>query len=330
MGAPQPHKVLVLSWFHDQPDPNARPERHDPLWTALDTELAISANGLGYRRGMNTVLPALHTRRLVLAEQDAYFGIQPRGMDDGGRWGTFHRALDGNATVFRSDRRIGTDGPTLPVLDMLARILAQEQPTLVISTGLGGGVRAEQQIGDVVVSGKGRFSLRGDLSSTEHNERTFGTDTAIPAGDWAAELRFESLREPALLGASPAFQRPEGGWPQPPAHQPTVRVERTLPVVTRPAVSTDTFVPALTGSDLETTAAAVDLDTAAAAKACQDANVPFVAVIGLAVPVLEPMEIDHDNALRDAWAEVFMFDYAIATATNTARTVRRLCELGGH
>lgn len=327
--------VLVLSWFHEQPDPtdNTGPRRyHDPVWTALDQELSVSNDGGNYTRGLNDVLPALHVRRLVLNDQDAYFRIQPREVNGQWKWGTFHRTADDNVTVFRSDRRVGTDGPTLPALDMLGRVLADQKPTLVISVGLGGGVRAEQQIGDVVVSGRGHFDLRGDLSSSEHNDNTFGTDAAIPAGDWAATLRFDRLREPALLGASPSFQQPVGGWPQPAAHQPTVRVERTLPVITRPAVGADMFIPAFTRAQrnnpyLGDTAAAVDCDTAAAAKACQDANVPFIAVIGLAAPVLEPMADDYENALRDAWTEAFMFDYSAAAATNAARTVHRICAL---
>ncbi|MGH3871264.1 MAG: hypothetical protein ACRDSR_07060 [Pseudonocardiaceae bacterium] len=72
-------------------------------------------------------------------------------------------------------------------------------------------------------------------------------------------------------------------------------------------------------------AAAVDMDAAAAAHACQDANVPFVAVLGLAVPALEVMADDWDRALWDAWAEVFTREYSTA-ATNAAAVVRRICE----
>jgi Phosphorylase superfamily len=330
----QTEGVLVLSWFHEQQgqDPDTG-ERffHDPMWTALREELS-TGQSRGYSRGLDSVLPALQVRQLVLSERDAYFRIQPRVVNGNWRWGAFQSALDDKAKVFRSDRRVGTDGPTLPVLPMLDRILAEERPSLVISAGIGGGVHPDQQVGDVVVSGKGRFSLRGELALNENNERTFGTGAAIPAGDWAADLLFDELREPALLGASPSFREPAGGWPQPAPHRPTVRVERDRPVVTRPDVQTDTFVPAVTDAQrgnpfLGETSAAVDLDTAPVAKACQDANVPFVAVIGLGVPALEPMAEDFDSSLRDAWAEAFLTTYSVAAAGNAARTVRRLCEL---
>jgi hypothetical protein len=318
--------VLVLSWFHQQQTRSGAGRVGDPLWDALDEALSIG-RARPYTRGLNTVLPVLQVRQLVLDARDAFFRLQPQ-MN--GRWGTFHDALDGGASVFRSDRRLNTDGPAMPVLDMLAQIVAERRPRLVISVGLGGGVRPEHQVGDVVVTGRARFDLTGELESYEDNERTFGTDGPVPE-DWLADLRFDELREPALLGSSPAFRPPADGWPQPPAHRPVIRVDREHPVWTRPALDANTFNPAPTRSSprnpyLGDDAAAVDMDAAAAAKTCQDANVPFAAVLGLVVPALEVMEDDWDRALRDAWADVFTREYSTAAATNAAAVVRRICE----
>ncbi|MGH3823647.1 MAG: hypothetical protein ACRDRA_12590 [Pseudonocardiaceae bacterium] len=320
---PAAGRMLVLSWFHEQ---QTRSGARDPLWAALDEALSIG-NGSPYKRGFNTVLPALQLRQLVLEDRDAPFRIQPQ-MNR--RWGTFHGALDGTVSVFRSDRRLNTDGPAMPVLDMLAQILAERRPRLVISVGLGGGVRPEHQVGDVVVTSRARFDLTGELDSYEGNDRTFGTEDAV-SEDWFADLRFDELREPALFGSSPAFRMPAAGWPQPPAHRPLIRVDRDHPILTRPALVTNTFNPAPTRSSprnpyLGDDAAAVDMDAAAAAKACQDANVPFVAVVSLVVPALEVMQDDWDRSLRDAWADVFTREYSTAAAANAAAVVRRICE----
>lgn len=326
MSEPTAGRVLVLSWFHQQQIGLGAGRLDDPLWAALDEALSIG-RARSYTRGLHTVLPALQLRQLVLDARDAFFRIQPQ-MN--GRWGTFHDALDDRALVFRSDRRLNTDGPAMPVLDMLAQIVTERRPRLVISVGLGGGVRPEHQVGDVVVTSRARFGLTGELDSYKDNERTFGTDGPV-SEDWFADLRFDELREPALLGSSPAFRPPEAGWPQPPAHRPVIRVDRERPVLTRPALDANTFTPAPARSSprnpfLGDNAAAVDMDAAAAAKACQDANVPFAAVLGLVVPALEVMEDDWDRSLRDAWAEVFTREYSTAAATNAAAVVRRICE----
>ncbi|MDQ3763066.1 MAG: hypothetical protein M3460_15885 [Actinomycetota bacterium] len=318
--------MLVLSWFHQQQTRSRADRLGDPLWAALDEALSIG-RARPYNRGLHTVLPVLQLRQLVLEERDASFRIQPQ-MNR--RWGTFHDALDGSVSVFRSDRRLNTDGPAMPVLDMLAQIVTERRPRLVISVGLGGGVRPEHQVGDVVVTSRARFDLSGELDSYEDNDRTFGTD-AVVSDDWFADLRFDELREPALLGSSPAFRPPAAGWPQPPAHRPLIRVDREHPVWTRPALDVNAFNPAPARSSprnpyLGDDAAAVDMDAAAAAKACQDANVPFAAVLGLVVPALEVMEDDWNRSLRDAWAEVFTQEYSTAAATNAAAVVRRICE----
>lgn len=320
-------QVLVLTWRHEQLPPTASTssETVDPIWHALDEALSIGG-GESYRRGFTTVLHELQLRQLFLEERDAFFRLRPQMS---GRWGTFHRALANTILVFRSDLRLNTDGPTMPVLRMLAQIIAERRPRLVVSVGLGGGVRPEHQIGDVVVTTQAQFELSGELAGYEENGRTFGGGSVVE--EWFAGLAFSELREPALLGSSPNFATPPGGWPQPQPHRPQVRVNAERPVLTRPALNANTFRSAPSRAAprnpyLGDRAAAVDMDAAAAAKACQDAGVPFLAVIGLTVPALEIFEYDWDQSLRDGWAEVFSRDFADAAAANVAATVRRICE----
>jgi Phosphorylase superfamily len=62
-----------------------------------------------------------------------------------------------SAVVFKSDSHMSQDGPQLPNIDVWKQIITEVQPKLVITTGTAGGIGAQFEVGDVVVSPVVRF-----------------------------------------------------------------------------------------------------------------------------------------------------------------------------
>ena len=59
--------------------------------------------------------------------------------------------------VFKSDSHMSQDGPKLPNIKVWQQIIEEVQPRIVITTGTAGGIGADAQVGDVVVSPVVRF-----------------------------------------------------------------------------------------------------------------------------------------------------------------------------
>jgi hypothetical protein len=75
------------------------------------------------------------------------------------RLGTYWPAKIGNKSVivFKSDSHMSQDGPQLPNIDVWQQIIDEVRPGLVITTGTAGGIGAQFDVGDVVVSPIVRF-----------------------------------------------------------------------------------------------------------------------------------------------------------------------------
>jgi hypothetical protein len=73
----------------------------------------------------------------------------------GAYWTT---VIDGKKVVcFKSESHLSQDGPELPNFDVWKQLIAEVQPKLVITTGTGGGIGSQWEVGDVIVSPIVRF-----------------------------------------------------------------------------------------------------------------------------------------------------------------------------
>jgi nucleoside phosphorylase len=75
------------------------------------------------------------------------------------RLGTYWTGSIGTKSVvyFKSDSHMSQDGPKLPNIDVWAQLIDEVKPRLVITTGTAGGIGAQFEVGDVVVSPVVRF-----------------------------------------------------------------------------------------------------------------------------------------------------------------------------
>ena len=75
------------------------------------------------------------------------------------RLGAYWTGKIGATTVvfFKSDSHMSQDGPQLPNIDVWTQIIKEVKPKLVLTTGTGGGIGKQFEVGDVIVSPVVRF-----------------------------------------------------------------------------------------------------------------------------------------------------------------------------
>jgi purine-nucleoside phosphorylase len=75
------------------------------------------------------------------------------------RLGTYWTGKIGTKSVvyFKSDSHMSQDGPKLPNIDVWTQLITEVQPQLVLTTGTAGGIGAQFEVGDVIVSPVVRF-----------------------------------------------------------------------------------------------------------------------------------------------------------------------------
>lgn len=86
-----------------------------------------------------------------------------------GRLGTFWTGMIGtkNIVYFKSDSHMSQDGPELPNADVWAQIIADVNPSLVITTGTAGGIGSGSQVGDVLVSRYATFKCEREFKKLD-------------------------------------------------------------------------------------------------------------------------------------------------------------------
>jgi nucleoside phosphorylase len=78
---------------------------------------------------------------------------------EAGRLGTFWMTTISGKKVlcFKSDSHLSQDGPLMPNFAVWQQLIAEVKPKLVITTGTGGGIGPQWEVGDVIVSPLVRF-----------------------------------------------------------------------------------------------------------------------------------------------------------------------------
>lgn len=316
--------ILVLCWRHEIPGNEAGEAPSDPVWSALRRRFGIEANTdpRSYERGADQLLPDLWSYKLVQEQRDRIWLLHP---EVSGRLGRYHavQVEDRSVCLFRSELRLNTDGPAMPVFRLVRQLIEEARPALVLTVGLGGGVQPEDQGGDVVLATRARFQMAGELETSPLNGEAFG-GLWQPRAEWLDGLAFAPLREPRLVPPSPNYQVP-APLPQPAVHTPRTRLA-DKPVATCPLVSRHGFrVGTPQGAEwLGDTASATDMDAAVVAHTC-GRQLRAGCIVGLAVPALRILTNDFERSLRNAWIDLLTVRFGNAAADNAAQVVHRLC-----
>jgi len=133
---------------------------------------------------------------------------------EAGRLGAFWTTTIGktDAVVFKSDSHLSQDGPDLPNIDVWKQIIAEVQPKLVLTTGTGGGIGKQFEVGDVIVSPIVRFDCiqkfknepfaKAHYSSVSANTKFFAAAKTLFKAN-SGQLPKDNTRPPKIVRIGP-------------------------------------------------------------------------------------------------------------------------------
>lgn len=115
--------------------------------------------------------------------------------------------------VFKSESHMSQDGPKLPNQLVWKQIIDEVQPSLVLTTGTGGGIGSQFEVGDVIVAPVVRFDCiskfknepfaQSDYDSTAAQAKLLATATQLFAAN-AHQLPPDNSRSPKIFRVSPS------------------------------------------------------------------------------------------------------------------------------
>lgn len=203
-GGPLPKAdVLLVTWTVDEG--HALSRVLTPGKDSRDDYLPYTHNFATLSRKMRKACPALQAGRL------------------GTYWTTKIGAR--SVLVFKSDSHLSQDGPQMPNFDVWRQIIHEVRPSLVITTGTAGGIGAQFEVGDVIVSPVVRFDC-----TAKFKKQPFAT-----AHYSSAALKTTHLAKARSLFKANAAQLPKDNTRLP-------KIFRTpLKALDRAVVTTDFF-----------------------------------------------------------------------------------------
>ena len=131
-----------------------------------------------------------------------------------GRLGTYGTTMirGKRVTLFKSDSHMSQDGPALVNAAVLKQLITDVKPSLVISTGTGGAIGLEFEVGDVIVSRFATFDCQRQFAHL--NGKSYGCIQTPPAAEFgtgerlfdynAGSLPHDNARKPKIVQASAA------------------------------------------------------------------------------------------------------------------------------
>jgi hypothetical protein len=80
---------------------------------------------------------------------------------------------------FKSESHLSQDGPQVPNFDVWSQLISEVQPKLVITTGTGGGIGAQWEVGDVIVSPIVRFDCIKKFAKKSFAQESYKSDMTV-------------------------------------------------------------------------------------------------------------------------------------------------------
>ena len=113
---------------------------------------------------------------------------------EAGRLGTYwSTSINGKSVVvFKSDSHLSQDGPLVPNLLVWKQIIDEVKPALVLTTGTGGGIGAQFEVGDVIVSPVVHFDCIRNFKARFGGEPPFSSSPPKTTHFAKAEMLFSA------------------------------------------------------------------------------------------------------------------------------------------
>lgn len=105
------------------------------------------------------------------------------------------------ALLFKSDMHISTDGPTIPLQNMVQQLINEFDPKLVLTIGTAGGTNTSDNLGSANITNGGHCKLSGEFSGLNlwFNNTTFQSD-------WTPKTTYLSKAQDDLSKTVPVTQ----------------------------------------------------------------------------------------------------------------------------
>jgi nucleoside phosphorylase len=203
------------------------------------------------------------------------------------RLGSYFPTRIGSKSVlcFKSELHLNQDGistgegtATLPVKELFRQLIDEVQPSVVLTIGTGGGVTADQDLGDVIVTRAARFRLQDEFRNEAWNGTIVKSDWEIPTKwfDKAEELMRRSADELVEPGFAPPTKRygiDELAYSQPP-NMPSIHLDgRDMPAF-HPVLTTDFFEFGTSANHLDEIGSLVEMGDAVLGLLCDELENP--------------------------------------------------------
>ena len=99
------------------------------------------------------------------------------------------------------------DGPRLPLQRLIKQIVEETQAKYILSIGTAGGVREQDELGDVIVSQSAVFKLQDEFKDAPFNHKSF-------MNTWPINLKFfNSITKTMISVQEPAYAPPTKRFP---------------------------------------------------------------------------------------------------------------------
>jgi hypothetical protein len=164
---------------------------------------------------------------------------------------------------------LGDGTATLPVKDLFQQVIDEARPRVVLTVGTGGGVAADQGLGDVVATRSAKFRCQSEFAKEPWNGRTFTSDWELPTTWFAAAEELMGRYADRLV--EPDFAPPTKRYrfDGPPLHSDPPNAAR-IHLDDRPVLTTDFFEFGTSANHLDQEGSAVEMGDAVLGLLCDE------------------------------------------------------------
>jgi nucleoside phosphorylase len=265
------------------------------------------------------------------------------------RLGSYLPTRIGQTSVlcFKSELHLNQDGiktgdgtATLPVKDLLAQIIEESRPDVVLTVGTAGSVHEDVGLGDVVLTRAAKFRLSDEFRNESFNGRVVKSDWTIPDGFFAKAEALMAVFAPQL--EEPPFGPPTTKYEfpgelvttEPPSS--AIKVDGRDMAEFHPILTTDFFEFGTSTNHLEEQGCGVEMGDAVLGLACEELeNPPRWAVIrNMSDPQINGelptsgFRLNQQTVWAVAYYEAYGYHTSVAGALATWAVIAGLNEEG--